>query len=146
MIAARRLKGAGSPQLKKTERNFYQRGEGEAGCLAIIVLAVCGLAWAASGIFFGEREGSVKFDDCREVIRLQPDTLQKFYKTFTCSSSKTKSGGIISEQCVHIDNDSTLFSSSHSCATAYVYTRHDEGCTNLKYPYLHYDDKCYSEP
>lgn len=133
---------------------FYQRGnsdEGALGCLVIIGI----IGWAIYTyqpitIFGGEREGSVKFDDCREVVYLNPDTIQKYYKTFTCSYRKTDKGVLLNSNCVHVDNDSTLFTSSHTCKTAYVYSfqleKNHGGCSDLAYPYLGYDDKCYSEP
>jgi hypothetical protein len=125
----------------------HQEGEGDASGLAI--LALIGLAiWGGSSIFFGEREGFIKYEDCREVIRLQPDTLQKYYKTFTCSYRKTKSGKHMGGVCVHVDSAGTLFSASNACTSAYVYQAEsqNEGCKQPAYPYLGYDDQCHKEP
>jgi len=63
-----------------------------------------------------------------------------------------KSGKIMSGVCVHTDTEKTLLSSSGVCATAYVYEKTpDASCQGnindgVKYPYLGYDDQCYSTP
>lgn len=99
------------------------------------------------GKFFWEREGMVKYDDCRQVITLAPDTWQRYFHTFTCSYLKTKSGKIMRGECVRIENDKSLLSSSHTCATAYVYEKKQEGsCTDPAHPYLTYDDMCSTVP
>ena len=109
--------------------------------LAVIALVV----WGGEKLFFGEREGVVKYDDCRQIITLPSDTLQKYYKTFTCTYSKTKSGKIMGGECVHIENEGSLFTSSHACSEAYVYQRKsEENCTDPKAPYLGYDDMCHA--
>ena len=41
-----------------------------------------------------KKEGIVKYDDCREVIKLNNDSYEKYYKDFTCEYVKTKSGKI----------------------------------------------------
>jgi hypothetical protein len=114
------------------------------GVLIVIVLVL----WGVYALFgWGERSGVVKYDDCREIVTLQPDTLQKYYRTFTCGYWRTKSGKIMSGECVRIVNDSSLLSSSHTCATAYVYTKKQEGnCTDPTHPYLTYDDMCSAVP
>lgn len=63
---------------------------------------------------YGEREGVVKAEDCREIILLKADTFQKYYKNFTCSPN-----GI----CVHIDTDRSLLSKGNNCLTAFVYDK-----------------------
>jgi hypothetical protein len=98
--------------LKNSGHSSYQTGED---------ILIGAAIWVTHFVFFGEREGTVKYEDCREVITLQPDTLQAFFKSFTCSYRKAKGGTIMQGLCVHADSDSTLFSSSHACATAYVY-------------------------
>jgi hypothetical protein len=118
---------------------------GEGGLVTIVVIGL--ILWGISALFFGEREGTVNVSDCRETISLQPDTFQKYYKTFTCTTQKTKSGLLMRGVCIHVDTDGSIFSSSHSCAVAYVYEKKQEGhCTDPKFPYLGEDDKCYSWP
>ena len=134
--------------MKESVRNSSQRGSTEQGlgCLFVIVLVVGVLIWGVQAIFWGEREGTVKYDDCREVVTLEPESPRTLFKSFTCSYTKTKSGRVIRGLCVHVDNDSTMFSASHTCATAFVYEKGNEGCTDSRFPYLHYDDRCYSQP
>jgi hypothetical protein len=92
------------------------------GILFILLLAGC-----------GADEGTVEFDDCRTIITLPTDTLQKYYKTFTCVYARRASGKIVSATCVHVDIDAGLLSGSGKCKTAYVYTsdqtQPDRGCT-----------------
>lgn len=103
-------------------------------------------------LFGGEREGVVKYDDCRQIVQLKSDTTQKYYKKFTCSYSKTQSGKIMSGECVNISNDNSLLGNKSTCATAYVYEKEqDPVCKNnikggILYPYLGYNDNCFTEP
>lgn len=86
----------------------------------------------------GEREGTFKIDDCREVVQLSSDNFQRYYKDFTCVIQKSKSGRIISGECAHIDM------SGNVCKTAFVYDKKASGvCNDPKFPHLHYDDLCY---
>jgi hypothetical protein len=138
--------------MEKAKHNFYQRGDGEAGgIIAIAFIAL--IVWGVYSSFgWGEREGVVKYDDCRSVVMLSSDTWQKFYKTFTCTYAKTQSGKVMSGECVHIDTAGTAFSASSACETAYVYEKaQDSACKGntkdgVPYPYLGYDDKCYTTP
>lgn len=110
------------------------------------LIAIGAVLWGISAISFGEREGIVKSSDCRETVTLESDTLKKYYKTFTCSYQKTKGGKIMSGECIHIENPSSIFSSSNECSVAYVYYRKQDGiCIDKKFPYLGRDDKCYTE-
>lgn len=112
----------------------------------MVIGFVIAVIWVADLLLFGEREGITKYDDCREIVTLQPDTPQRFYKTFTCSYIKTASGKVIRGVCVHVVNDSGMFSSAHTCATAYVYVKsQDPVCNDRKFPYLGYDDMCHTE-
>lgn len=121
-----------------------QRGNDEiAGIIALACLAAF-VWWLAVD---NEREGFAKYDDCRETVLLQADTFQKYYKTFTCNTRKTQSGAVMGGECVHVDYDSSLFSSGHACKVAYVYQKKGSaGCTDRAHPYLGYDDKCYPTP
>ncbi|MBU6415420.1 hypothetical protein KGQ34_04260 [Patescibacteria group bacterium] len=116
-----------------------------------ILIMISFVFWGIHGLLgWGEREGVVKYDDCREVVTLTPDTWQKLYHTFSCTySRKTKSGRSMGGgECVRIENDSSLFSTSHTCATAYVYEKDPSGgvCTDPTHPYLTYDDTCSADP
>jgi hypothetical protein len=94
-----------------------------------------------------EREGTARYGDCREIVRLQSDTFQKYYKNFTCNGQKTRSGIVMNGECVHIDYTGWPFSSSGECKVAYVYTRRPgASCNNPELPYLWYDDKCHATP
>lgn len=93
-----------------------------------------------------EREGIVKYSDCREIINLKNNTWQKYVKTFTCKYSKTISGKIMGGICVHVDMSNSLFSSGNECLTAYVYKKEPEVNCPREFPYLGYDDKCYLIP
>jgi len=132
--------------LRRTSKH-HQRGEGDSAALGVLALIL-----VAYGIFWlieqpGEREGFVNISDCRETVTLTPDTFQKYFKPFTCTNRETRSGKIMGGQCVHIEYDSSLFSSSNVCKTAYVYEEPPDAlCADPKYPYLGYDDKCYTIP
>jgi hypothetical protein len=117
------------------------------GILVVIVLIGWGIL-SLFGVSFGvENEGTVKYDDCRQIITIQDHSWQTYIKQFTCNYIKTKSRLIMSGECVHINTDSSLFSSSHTCATAYVYEKKQEGnCTVAPNLYLGYDDMCYTTP
>ena len=112
-----------------------------------VVVFIGAVLWGVSAISFGERDGTAKISDCREIITLQPDTKQKYYKAFTCSYDKTNNGSIMGGTCIHIESAGSTFSSSNECAVAYVYTRKQQDglCTDKKFPYLGRDDKCYTE-
>ena len=118
------------------------------GGLFLVALVIGGFMF----LFGGEREGTVSYSDCRQMVQLQPDTLQQYYKKFTCSYSKTQSGKIMSGECVHVSNDNAFLGNTHSCATAFVYQKEqDPACKNdfkdgIFYPYLGYNDNCYTEP
>lgn len=114
------------------------------GVLIIVGLILWGIY---SLLGWGEREGVVSYEDCRQIINLPSDTWEKYYHTFTCSYRKTQSGLIMDGMCVRIENDRSLFSTSHTCATAYIYEKKQEGnCKDPQYPYMGYDDKCYTVP
>lgn len=118
-----------------------------------IVIVFVGLLFSFIAFGCTPPEGTVKYDDCREIIYLkpEPDSLDSFWRTyfhqFICQYTKRKSGKIISGTCVHIDTDNSLFSSSGKCKTAYIYTfksKPDLGCTE-EYPYLGYDKLCHQD-
>src|SRR5690348_4889351 len=89
--------------------------------IIIVVIPLCAigaLLWW-TGFLGGEREGSVKYADCREIIRLPRDTFRRYYETFTCSDGKTINGKSMGGECVRVETP--LF--SDKCARAYVYQK-----------------------
>ena len=110
--------------------------DGAIASLFVVGIIGYGLFSAFGG---GEREGTFKIDDCREVVRLNTDSIQKYFKDFTCALEKSKSGQIISGQCAHIDM------SGNVCKTAFIYDKKASGvCKDPNFPHLHYDDLCHS--
>lgn len=95
-------------------------------------------------LFGGEREGVVKYDDCRQIVQLKSDTTQKYYKKFTCEYIKSNDGKIIlGGTCVHIDTDSSLLTSNSSCKTAFVYQKEpDIKCPDTVNGFLDVNGKC----
>jgi hypothetical protein len=97
----------------------------------LIILFGCG----------GEQEGTITYDDCREVVKLTPNDyfLKCLHKKFTCMYVKRASGNPVSKVCVYVELASGgLLSNSGKCETAYVYfgtEKPDSGCTE-KFPYL----------
>lgn len=67
-----------------------------------------------------KKEGIVKFDDCRETINLDSNSLEKYYKDFTCTTYKTNSGKIIEGVCVSVETDKDV------CKKAYIYKQEPE--------------------
>jgi hypothetical protein len=92
------------------------------GALVIIGLII----WGVTSLIGGEREGSVKYDDCRQTINLKSDTFQKYYKKFTCEYEKTSSGKMMGGTCVHVDTSGGRFSNASTCETGYVYQKDPE--------------------
>lgn len=113
----------------------------------IVALFVIGILWLFGFNFWMTNEGTVKYDDCRQVINLNEGDWQTYFHKFTCNTFKTKSGITMSGECVSIETNSSLFSSGSSCVKAYVYEEKQGGdCNNPSYPYLWYDDQCHSIP
>ena len=88
------------------------KGSAALGWVVLIIAFVVVMA-----ALHGEHEGTVKYDDCREVIVLSPDTLQTFYKSFTCTYVKTNKGHIMSGVCVSVEEP--WF--GPGCTKAYIY-------------------------
>ncbi len=111
------------------------------GFLIIGYIIFALVAATIKAIFGGEQEGTVKTDDCRQVVQIQPDDIRTYFQKFTCFYDKTSKGTIRSGFCAHVD--SPWFSTS--CDTAYTYNvpQDPHHCTDPSYPYLAYDDKCY---
>lgn len=135
------------PEIKPKPQDFkLTRSKGDLaglGSLVVIALVVWGILSLFGFNYHGTSEGTVKYDDCREIIYLQPDDWQTYFGTFTGYSIKTNSGKVMGGQFVRIENDSSLFVSGSTCARAYIYTKQqDNVCTDPAYPYLTYNDRC----
>ena len=127
-----------------------RRGEGEGVVIGVLLVMgiVVAIALKILGFNFGiTNEGTVEYDDCRQVIYLENNSWKKYFHEFTCNMYKTNKGLVMSGECVSIKNDSSLFSSSHTCAAAYVYElKPADVCTDKDFPYLGYDDQCHKLP
>lgn len=67
-------------------------------------------------------EGTVKYDDCREVINLDKNSWRLMVYPFTCEYYKDDNGKVIGGTCVRVEVDNGLFSHTGRCEKAYVYT------------------------
>jgi hypothetical protein len=98
------------------------------GILIIFVVAGC-----------GEREGTVKWTDCREVINVKENSVDGQFKKYTCEYIRTNQGRIAGGTCIHIE-----YESNGQCRKAFIYEkRQDDVCHDKAYPRLGLDDLCY---
>ena len=105
----------------------------------VFIVMASVFVWGVTAFLGGEREGVIDYEDCREIVTLKPDDLQRYYKKFTCSYTKTNSGKIARGFCSRIVLKEGL------CRTAYVYEKKSEIKCSEDYPYLDlYDEKCYN--
>ena len=139
--------------MKNFERIFYQEGGATAEAIIILLGGLFFIALLISfglwifGFNFGRTyEGTVKYDDCKQIVKVNSDDYwQIYFHKFTCNYIKTKSGAIMGGECVRIEKDQSY--PVPMCAKAYVYQLDSSGvCTDPKYPYLGYDDMCYTTP
>jgi hypothetical protein len=123
----------------------YQKGEGTAeifgGIISLIFFGWLVYLGVTSYDGFGEREGLVRYSDCREQIPIKEDNIHTFYQSFTCSYNKTQSGKIMSGTCVHID----YANNSNECKVAFIYAKKQAKVCSKDFPILGPDDKCYKE-
>jgi len=84
-----------------------------------------------------EREGTVKYSDCREVVEVRETDPFMMLKRFTCRYDKTEKGTIMSGTCVSIDYDI-----SGTCKVAYRYFKKQANVCSVEFPILRYDDRC----
>ncbi len=95
------------------------------------------ILWVISGLMGGESQGTVKYDDCRQVINTKQGNWDTYFKKFTGEDYRSKSGRLISGTYVHIDT------SGGACTTAYVYEKKsDFNCGDNSTP--NYDDSVYA--
>ncbi len=76
------------------------------------------IAWGLSAWRGGEQQGVVRTDDCREVIKLDSSTWQKFYRKFSCAPSDD---GTAFVRCARAAMSRTWFFGDERCETAYYY-------------------------
>ena len=110
------------------------------GCLIVVGLIGWGL-YSGYGSMWGEREGTIKTDDCRTRVVLKEGSTDTWFKKFTCSYRKTAKGTLMSGYCEAVDTSAGV------CDTVYFYEKKAPNvCTNPTYPYLGVDDQCYTQP
>jgi hypothetical protein len=106
--------------------------------LLALALILGGLIKMHNSIW-GEREGVVKVDDCRNSIEIQEGSVRTWFKTFTCTAKKTESGKIISGFCHSVVTEGSV------CQTVYTYSKKPEiRCSNPNFSFPGYDDICHS--
>lgn len=121
-----------------------ERGDG-GDIVAILFLGVIGLAiWGGYTVFRdhsgGEIEGTVKYDDCRQILSVDPPGQALFGgRQYVCTKFLTNSGKLMLANCVSDDT-----TPDGKCEKAYVYSRGPSVKCSKDYPYLGMDDKCYS--
>lgn len=127
-------------------KSFYQKGNSDGeGILYLIgfALFIAVVLWFFGFNYHGTSEGTVDYNDCREIIQLQPNNWHTYFGTFIGYTQKTNSGKVMGGEFVRIVNDSSLFGNSHTCAKAYIYNKKQENiCTDPTHPYLTSDDMC----
>jgi hypothetical protein len=118
--------------------------------LVFLALFIVGGLWLF-GFNFGQyEEGTVDYSDCQQIIMVKnSDWHQIFFHKWICNPIKTQSGAIMGGECARIEKDHSY--PTPLCARAYVYEMEAVGCTGntkdgVAYPYLGYDDKCYTTP
>lgn len=122
------------------------------GALLIIGLIVAGILWIFGFNFGITNEGTVMYSDCRQTITLQSGSWQTYFHSFTCSEEKTKSGVVMDGVCVATKNNGGLLGNGSTCETAYIYqlplptTCQNNIKNGVAYPYLGYNDMCYTTP
>jgi hypothetical protein len=114
------------------------------GCLFFIVVVVLGGIAGVDKIqnaLWGEREGTIKTDDCRARIPVKEGSFDTWFKKFTCTYRKTNAGTIMSGYCEAIET-----SDAGACGVVYFYEKKPPNlCTDPKFPYLGEDDRCHTE-
>jgi len=86
------------------------------------LFAISALLLASTLSACNHNEGSVKYDDCREVINLEKGSWRLMVYPFTCEYTKDEKGRIQGGTCVRVELDNGFFSHSGRCERAYVYS------------------------
>jgi len=78
----------------------------------------------------------VKYDDCREIIKLEDNSSEKNIFDFTCDYIRSNSGKILGGPCVHTETNE-----EDVCTEAYIYYANAElQCSEGTYPTIY--DTC----
>jgi len=86
---------------------------GVAGLLMLGVFGA-GLFWLTAALW-GEREGTIKTDDCRTRITLKEGSPTTWFKKFTCTYKKTNKGNLMSGYCEAVETN------AGTCDTVYFF-------------------------
>ena len=110
--------------------------------IAILILVYAQTAWKfVHDHVWGEREGVTRIADCRSVISVKEGSYDTWFKTFTCSYVRSKSGKLIGGRCVAVETDGPV------CKKVYGYEKRSElTCSDPKLPYIGVDEMCHSDP
>jgi hypothetical protein len=101
-----------------------------------MAIGVIGLLLLLGGC--GEKEGIVKWSDCREQIFVEEGSFNAMSKTYICHYAKTRQGRSMGGVCIHIEYE------GGQCRTAYInYKKQDNVCLDKANPRLGEDDLCY---
>lgn len=85
-----------------------------------------------------ENMGTVSYGDCRSVVRIDRNSLNRTMHDYTCDTTYSMERKEISLLCVRVVTRDDV------CSTAYEYEKtQSDVCIDGKKPFLHYDGKCY---
>lgn len=88
----------------------------------------------------GEVEGTIKYDDCRERIEIQPSEYNRSFYRFVCSTKRTFDDHLMSQTCAHVELTETGV-----CTRVSLYSRGPELTCQVSTPWLGFDGKCHAE-
>jgi hypothetical protein len=133
-------------QTSKNVNTFSPKGSSAStsvwfGCVFALIVIFSAIRWGVESLW-GEREGTIRTNDCRTRISVVEGSSETWFKKFTCSYKKTVKGYLISGYCEAVDTNS-----AGVCETVYFYPRKVPNlCTDPKYPHLGQDGMCHTEP
>jgi hypothetical protein len=108
--------------------------------MIVVGIGVAGVVWLYTTIW-GEQEGQVNYEDCRNKITIQEGSADALFKDFTCTYGKTRSGKILNGICAHVVTEGPV------CQTVYIYSKKSQVvCSDPKFPFAGYDDLCHMDP
>lgn len=105
-----------------------------------VILSIQGCGGVAERGLSLEREGVVKYDDCRQTITLDAATYDRSPRLYTCDTRRTGSGKLMEATCAHVE-----LADSGACNVAYVHHKRTAVICPEATPYLWFDDKCYAD-
>lgn len=116
---------------------------GEADFIAIVILAIIGLAAYGGYALFkkelgSEVEGVVRYDDCRQTIQLKSRDDAPFGRQFVCNTQTTLSGVRMTATCASVET-----TPDGKCERVYVFGKSAAVTCPSASPWLGYDDKCH---